>query len=60
MKKKSQIIVQKYMENLAKTQKNINLNDLDEDIEEAREELDGDQSNNIADLIEVQEEDEQK
>lgn len=48
------------MENLAKTQKNINLNDLDEDIEEAREELDGDQSNNIADLIEVQEEDEQK
>jgi hypothetical protein len=51
MRKKSNIVVQKYTDNLAKTEKSIDLNDLDEEGEEAREELDGDVYNNTANQI---------
>ena len=64
MRKKSNIVVQKYIDDLAETQKSIDLNDLDEESEEAREEVDGDVYNNTADKIGVhddgeEEEDEQ-
>ena len=36
MRKKSNIVVQKYIDDLAKIQKNINSNDLEEESEEAR------------------------
>jgi hypothetical protein len=49
MRKKSNIVVQKYIDDLAETQKNIDLNDLDEESEEAREEVDGNAYNNTAD-----------
>jgi hypothetical protein len=48
MKKKSNSVVQKYTDDLAESEKSIDLNDLDEEGEEAREELDGDVYNNTA------------
>jgi hypothetical protein len=41
MRKKCNIVVQKHIDDLAETQKNTNLNDLDEESETAREEVDG-------------------
>ena len=43
----------------SKKYKNIDFNVLDEEKEETREEFDGDVFNNIADLIEVQDDDEE-
>ena len=60
MRKKSNIVVQKYIDDLAETQKNIDLNDLDEENEAAREEIDRDIYNNITDKIEVQDDDEKR
>ena len=57
MRKKSHIVVQKYIDDLAETQKSIDLNDLDEGNEEVREEVDGDIYNSFADKIEVQDDD---
>ena len=57
MRKKSHIVVQKYIDDLAETQKSIDLNDLDEENEEVREEVDGDIYNSFADKIEVQDDD---
>ena len=53
MRKKSNIVLQKYIDDLAKTQKNIYLNDLDKENEEVREDVDGDIYNSFADKIEV-------
>jgi hypothetical protein len=58
MRRKSNIVVQKYIDDLAETQKNIDLNDLDEESEEAREEVDRDAYDNTADKIEVHNDDE--
>ena len=60
MRKKSNIVVQKYIDDLAETQKNIDLNNLDEENEAAREEIDRDIYNNITDKIEVQDDDKKK
>ena len=57
MRKKSNIVVQKYIDDLAKTQKSIHFNDLDEENEAAREEVDRDIYNNTANKIEVQDDD---
>jgi hypothetical protein len=55
MRKKTNIVVQKHIDDLAETQKSTDLNDLDEDLDEpAREELDADIYNNTAENIEVQ------
>ena len=51
MRKKSNRVVQKFTEDVAESKKNIDLNDLDEEGEEAREEVDGDVYNNIAKQI---------
>ena len=56
----SNIVVQKYIDDLAETQKSIVLNDLIEDSEAARENVDGDIYNNSADKIEVQDDDEKE
>ena len=62
MRKKSNIVVQKYNHDLAESEKSIDLNDLDKENEKAREELDGDIYNNTANQIgtcdEAEEEDE--
>ena len=60
MRKKSNIVVQKYIDDLAETPKSINLNHLDEESEETREEVDEDVYNNIADKIELHDNDEEK
>lgn len=44
----------------AKTQKSLNLNDLDEENEQTKEEVDGDVYNNTADKIEVHNDDEEE
>jgi hypothetical protein len=59
MREKSNIVVQKYIENLAETQKSMDLNDLQEEIEEAGEEAGGDTYNKMADNTEVQDDDEE-
>ena len=41
MKKRSNIVVQKYIDDLVETQKNIDLNHLDVKSKEATEEVDG-------------------
>ena len=46
--KKSNIVVQKYIDNLAETPKCIDLNDLDEKTKETRDKIGGDTYNNIA------------
>jgi hypothetical protein len=51
MRKKSNKVVQKFTEDLAESEKSIDLNDLDEEGEEAREEVDGDVYNNTAKRI---------
>ena len=51
MRKKSNIVVQKDTDDLVESKKNVDLNDLDEESEEAREELDGDVYNNSANQI---------
>ena len=60
MRKTFNIVVQKYIEDLAETQKMIDLNDLDEESEEAIEEVDGNTCNKIADNTEVQDDDEEE
>ena len=60
MRKKSNIVVQKYIDDLAETQKSIELNDLDEENEEARKEVYREICNNIADMIEVQDDDKEE
>ena len=57
--KKSNIIVQKCIDDLSEIQKISYLNDLDEENEEAREDVGGDIYNNSADKIEVQDDDEE-
>jgi hypothetical protein len=55
MRKKSNIVVRKPIDDLAETQNSTDLNDLDEDLDvAAREELDVDIYNNTAENIEVQ------
>jgi hypothetical protein len=56
-KEKSNIVIHKYIDNLALTQESIDLNDLHEESEEARENVDGDVYNNFADKIEVYDDD---
>jgi hypothetical protein len=51
MRKKSNRVVQKFTEDVAESEKSIDLNDLDEEDEEAREEVDGDVYNNTAKQI---------
>ena len=51
MRKKSNIFVQKSIDDLAKIQKDIHLNDLDEESEAAREDVSGDIYNNTVDKI---------
>ena len=46
--------MQKYIDDLVETQKNKDLNDLDEENKEAKEKVAWDIYNNIADKIEVQ------
>ena len=46
--------MQKYIDDLVETQKNKDLNDLDEENKEAKEKVVWDIYNNIADKIEVQ------
>ena len=58
--KKSNIVVHKYIDDLAKKQKNIELNDLDEENEEARKEVYREICTNIADKIEVQDDDKEE
>ena len=58
--KKSNIIVQKCIDDLSEIQKISYLNDLDEENEEAREDVGGDIYNNSADKIEVQDDDEEE
>jgi hypothetical protein len=58
MKRKSNIIVQKYTHDLAEPQDD--LNDLDEESEEARQTLDGDVYDNSANHIETQDDDEEE
>ena len=53
--------MQKYIDDLAKTEeKNIDLNDLDRENEEAREWVDEDVYNNFVDHIKVQDDDEEE
>jgi hypothetical protein len=59
MRKKYNIVVQKYIEDLAETQKSMDLNDLQEESEEAGGEADGDTYNKMADNTEVQDNDEE-
>ena len=51
--------MQKYIEDLAETQKSMDLNDLHEESEEAGEEADGDTYNKMADNTEAQDDDEE-
>ena len=51
MRKKSNIVVQKDTDDLVESKNKVDLNDLDEESEEAREELDGDVYNNSANQI---------
>lgn len=51
MRKKSHIELQKCIDDLTESQKNIDFNDLDKRNEVIRKELDGDVSNNIIDQI---------
>ena len=60
MRKKSNIIVRKFIYDLAETQNSLDLNDLDEESEEAREEVDEDIHHNTADKLEVQNDHEEK
>ena len=53
MRKKSNIVVQKYIDDLVGTEKSIHLKDLDKQNEELREEVDGDIKKNFVDKIEV-------
>ena len=57
---KSNIVVQKYIDDLAESQNNINLNNLDEKNEEVKKEVDGDIYNSFANKIEVQDDDDEK
>jgi hypothetical protein len=55
MRKKSNIVVRKPIDDLAETQKSTDLNDLDEDLDvAAKEEFDVDICNNTAENIEIQ------
>ena len=59
MRKKSNAVVQNYIDDLAETSKSIDLNDLDEESGEAREEVDGDVYINTMDKIGVHDDDEE-
>ena len=52
--------MQKYIDDLAETQKSIEFNDLDEENEEARKEVYREICTNIADKIEVQDDDKEE
>ena len=60
MRKKSNIVMQKYKDYLAKSQKSIDLNDIDKENEEARKDVDWDIYNNTPYRIEVQDDDDEK
>ena len=60
MRKKSNIVMQKYKDYLAKSQKSIDLNDMDKENEEARKDVDWDIYNNTPYRIEVQDDDDEK
>ena len=60
MRKKSNIIVSKYIDDLDELQNNIDLKDLNEESEQAREDVDRDIHNNTTDKIEVQDNNEEE
>ena len=60
MRKKSNVVVHKYIDDLAESQNNINFNDLNKESEETKMKVDGDAYNTTADKIEVHNDDEKE